>query len=100
MISGSEDGMVKYWNLTNGRYINLEKYYDYVYTVTMNENATIGVSSAGASQVVVWNLTDFTPIHNFTKSSTAYFSVITHDSEKLAIGYSNYNIYVWNIKTG
>ena len=116
IISGSQDGAIKIWNLDTGKYLGdlgkrdflnrllSKKHSDRVYAVAISLDSKVLASASEDKTVIVWDLTTYRnlypPLCHRRRGGAVYCVAISPDNQFLASGCSDHTINIWDLKTG
>ncbi|GAB4364816.1 MAG: hypothetical protein Kow00121_00820 [Elainellaceae cyanobacterium] len=113
IISGSQDGAIKFWNLDTGKYLRdlgkrdflnsllSKKHSDRVYAVAISLDSKVLASASEDRTVIVWDLTTYGNLYPPLRHLGAVYCVaISPDNQFIASGCSDHTINIWDLKTG
>jgi len=100
-ISGSQDGTIKLWNLSDGTYIKtLKGHTNFITSVSMSSDGTKGLSGSRDKTIRLWNLKSGECIRTFQGHKGPVNSVNISSDGTLAISGADKIIYIWDVKSG
>lgn len=99
LISGSQDGTIKFWDTTTGREMrSIKGHSANILTIAADVAGNILVSGDSAGTIKVWDILTGNELHCFRGSSVSSVTV-SRDGGMIAAGLYDHKIKVWETKT-
>ena len=100
LVSGSDDGTVRLWDIASGEARVFDGHEDYVNGVAFSPDGSQVASASDDYSARVWDVTSGTPVATFTDEPTYFLGVaFSPDGAKLAAA-SDGNLWIWDVATG
>lgn len=101
-ISGSWDGTIKQWDLSDGSLVStLIGHNDRVYSVTFNHVGDMVASSSKDKSIILWDVKNKSPIHYlYGHSERVYVVAFNPKDDLLASGSLDKTVILWDVETG
>jgi len=102
LVSGSEDGILRLWDMATGRQIvSAEAHERKVSALAINQDGTLLVSGSFDKAIFAWNLKDFTRLRQFGNRETEVSCLkMCNNGEYVISGHQDSTISIWDIDTG
>ncbi len=102
VISGSQDGTIKIWNLNSGNLIcTISAHDDSVHTIATTADGLYVISGSHDTTIKIWNLKTGQLVRTLRGHFGSVNTVIlTPDGSKIISASSDSSLKIWNIKTG
>lgn len=100
LLSGSDDKMLKVWQLTDRKFMfSINAHSNWIKSAEFSPDTRLICSGSEDRQVKLWDVTTKGLIHNFTDHSQSVNSVKFHpDGTCVAAGSSDNSIKIWDIR--
>jgi WD40 repeat protein len=105
-LTGSNDGELELWDLTQGRSLGAWKAYAgagtlrWIYAVAMTPDGTLAVSGANDRVVKLWDLRRRTLLAQFTGESEIKHVAITADGGMIMVGEASGRVHLLRVVQG
>ncbi|WP_445629098.1 WD40 repeat domain-containing protein [Nostoc sp. DSM 114167] len=102
LISGSDDNILKVWNLETGEEIlALTGHTKFIMAVAVTPNGKYIISSSGDCTIKVWEINTGQLVFTLTGHTSSVNAVaVTFDSQLVISGSSDTTIKIWDLNTG
>lgn len=101
LISGSSDSTARLWNTENCELIKtFRDHKDMVFTTLYSKKGNYFATTSDDSSVIVYQAKTYEIVHQLPHQGGQYFVWISDDEKYIATGGHDYQVTLWDMKTG
>jgi WD40 repeat protein len=101
LVSGSEDHIIRVWNLNSGQVSRvLSGHTDSVRSVSLSADGQVLASGSGDKTIKLWNVQTGTLLRTLEYKAPVWSVALSRDGQTLVSGSEDGTIKLWNVPTG